>query len=146
MKGISPLIASVLLIAITMTLAAILASFVSSYTRQQLNALPSCVGGTIGFSTANYPHWDGDTAKTITAVIEVDNVDLDTFSFEILLTNSTVITSKDTLAASIKAGITGTIKSGIITGITLSLIDKVRVTAGNCPSVRTSWTGLKGTA
>lgn len=148
MKGISPLIASVLLIAITMTLAAILASFVSTYTRQQLNALPSCVGGTIGFSTANYPHWDGDTAKTITAVIEVDNVDLSDFSFEILLTNSSVITKADTLLGAgvfIKSGVTGTIKTAS-TGLTLSQIDKVRVTAGNCPSVRTSWTSLKGTA
>jgi flagellin-like protein len=148
MKGISPLIASVLLIAITMTLAAILASFVSTYTRQQLNALPSCVGGTIGFSTANYPHWDGNTPKTITAVIEVDSVDLDTFSFEILLTNSSVFTYKDSLNTAIKAGSTGTIKTGVgaITGINLADIDKVRVAAGNCPSVRTSWTGLKGTA
>jgi len=144
MKGISPLIASVLLIAITMTLAAILASFVSSYTRQQLTALPSCVGGMIGFSTANYPKWT-DADKTITAVIEADNVDLSDFSFDILLTNSSVISKADTLlgaTVAIKSGSSGTIKTAN-TGLIKTEIDKVRVIAGNCPSVRTSWTSLK---
>jgi flagellin-like protein len=146
MKGISPLIASVLLIAITMTLAAILASFVSSYTRQQLTAMPACVGGTMGFSTSAYPKWDDDTAKTITAVMEVDNVELNDFSFEVLLKNDTVLSSDDANKVTIAAGSTGTIKSGVFTGIYLANISKVRVIAGNCPTVRTDWANLKGTA
>jgi len=139
MKGVSPLIASVLLIAITMTLAAILASFVSNYTREQLGSLPSCVGGNILFSSSEYPKYD---AGTIVAVIEAENVDLDTFTFEVLLNNDTVLTSSDTLGTSIAAGGAGTVRSGSL-GIAEVDVDTVRITAGNCAGVKTAWTALR---
>jgi len=139
MKGISPLIASVLLIAITMTLAAILASFVSNYTRQQLSSLPSCVGGNIIFSSADYPKW---SVGSITAVIEAENVDLETFTFEVLLVNDTILTSSDTMGTSIPAGGAGTVKSSNL-GVAQADISKVRITAGNCPGVKTEWTTIK---
>lgn len=139
MKGVSPLIASVLLIAITMTLAAILASFVSNYTRDQLTNLPSCVGGNIIFSSADYPKWD---TGTIVAVIEAENVDLDTFTFEILLNDDTVINSADALTASISAGGAGTVRTGALS-ISESDVNKVRIIAGNCQGVKTQWTALR---
>jgi len=141
MKGVSPLIASVLLIAITMTLAAILASFVSNYTREQLSSLPSCVGGNIIFSSADYPKWDEDV-DAVVAVIEAENVDLEDFSFEILLNNDSVITSNDVIASPIPAGGAGTVKSGVLS-VTSSEINTVRITAGNCPGVKTDWTALR---
>ena len=139
MKGVSPLIASVLLIAITMTLAAILASFVSNYTREQLGSLPSCVGGNILFSSSEYPKYD---SGTIVAVIEAENVDLDTFTFEVLLNNDTLLTSSDTLGTSIAAGGAGTVRSGSL-GVVEIDVDTVRITAGNCAGVKTSWTALR---
>lgn len=139
MKGISPLIASVLLIAITMTLAAILATFVSNYTRQQLSALPSCVGGTLTYATAEYPKLTGD--DTVTAVLEAGNVDLGPgFTIEVLHSDGNVDTAINA-AGTIVSGAAGRVSNSSFSGLTTS--DKVRFTAKNCPSVRTEWTNLK---
>jgi flagellin-like protein len=141
MKGISPLIASVLLIAITMTLAAILATFVSNYTRQQLSALPSCVGGTLTYATAEYPKIE-DGGDTVTAVLEAGNVDLGPgFTIEVLHSTGNVDTAINA-AVTIASGTAGKVSnSTTFSGLTTS--DKVRFTAKNCPSVRTEWTNLK---
>jgi len=136
MKGISPLIASVLLIAITMTLAAILASFVSTYTQTQLTGLSSCVGGTIRFATADYPKND---AGTVSAVIEVSGVDLDGFYFEVINSTGSVVKSTK-IDVQIDAGETGSISS-TLTGVADD--DDARVVADNCPDVRTAWVPLK---
>jgi flagellin-like protein len=137
MKGISPLIASVLLIAITMTLAAILATFVSNYTRQQLSALPSCVGGTLLFVTNDYPSLSG---SDVVAIVEAGSVDLTGFTIEAI--NSTGYVNSKDATGSIKAGSSGTVQatftgSGLVTG------DKARIIAKNCPTVKTDWVALK---
>ena len=139
MKGISPLIASVLLIAITMTLAAILATFVSNYTRQQLSALPSCVGGTLTFATAEYPKIE-DGGDTVTAVLEAGNVDLKGFTIEVLHSTGNVDSAVNA-GDSINSGAAGRVSNNSFSGLATS--DKVRFTAKNCPSVRTEWTNLK---
>ena len=138
MKGISPLIASVLLIAITMTLAAILATFVSNYTRQQLTALPSCVGGTLVFATADYPKLSG-SGTTVTAVLEAENVDLTGFTIEALVGND--VQSRDGGSNTIRAGSSGAVSNDTFSG--LSVGNKVRVIAKNCPTVKTDWVSLK---
>ena len=139
MKGISPLIASVLLIAITMTLAAILATFVSNYTRQQLSALPSCVGGTLVFATNAYPKF---ATPNVIAIVEAENVDLTGFTIEAI--NSTGYVSSKTVTGSptIKAGSAGTVQASF-TGEGLVVGDKARVIAVNCPTVKTDWVSLK---
>ena len=139
MKGVSPLIASVLLIAITMTLAAILASFVSSYTQQQLSNLPSCVGGTVVFATADYPRMD---SNNIVAIVDVSNVDLSGFKIEAINSTGDVTSVTATGATSISAGSSGTIRADF-TGYGIAIGDKARVVAGNCPDVRTTWISLK---
>ena len=139
MKGVSPLIASVLLIAITMTLAAILASFVSSYTQQQLSSLPSCVGGTITFATADYPDL---IAGEIVAVIDVGSVELSSFRIESINSTGDVNTVTATGATSISAGSSGTIRADF-SGKGAAIGDDTRVVAGNCPDVKTGWVPLK---
>lgn len=139
MKGISPLIASVLLIAITMTLAAILATFVSNYTRQQLSSLPTCVGGTLVYATPDYPKLSG--GNTVTAVVEAGNVDLDGFTVEVLKSDGNV-KSVDVTGTSIKAGSAGTV-TATFTGETLTTSDRARIIAKNCPNVKTDWAYLK---
>jgi flagellin-like protein len=139
MKGVSPLIASVLLIAITMTLAAILASFVSSYTQQQLQSLPACVGGTITFATADYPDLQGGE---IVAVIDVGSVDLSDFRIESINSTEHVNTVTATGSTSISAGSSGTIRADF-TGLGAATGDRTRVVAGNCPDVKTGWIPLK---
>lgn len=139
MKGVSPLIASVLLIAITMTLAAILASFVSSYTQQQLSNLPSCVGGTVTFATAQYPAMDGNS---IVAIVDVSNVDLEGFIIEAINSTQDVNSVTATGPATIAAGSSGTIRADF-TGTGVKVGDRARVVAVNCPDVRTTWVTLK---
>lgn len=138
MKGISPLIASVLLIAITMTLAAILATFVSNYTRQQLSSLPSCVGGTLLFATADYPKLNGND---VVSVVEAGNVELKDFTVEAIDSSGTV-TRKSVTGVTIPAGSSGTVTADF-SGAGIATDDKVRVIAVNCPSVKTDWTSLK---
>lgn len=138
MKGISPLIASVLLIAITMTLAAILATFVSNYTRQQLSALPSCVGGTLLFVTNDYPSLVG---SDVVAIVEAGSVDLTGFTIEAI--NSTgYVNSGDATGGPIKAGSSGTVRAPFSLA-NLVIGDKARIIAKNCPSVKTDWATLK---
>lgn len=141
MKGVSPLIASVLLIAITMTLAAILASFVSSYTQQQLSSLPACVGGTITFATAAYPDYNNSTGE-IVAIIDVGSVDLSDFRIESINSTGDVNAVTATGATSIQAGSSGTIRASF-SGLGTNVGDDARVVAGNCPDVRTGWVALK---
>lgn len=138
MKGISPLIASVLLIAITMALAAILATFVSNYTRQQLSSLPSCVGGTLLFSTADYPKLNGNS---VVSVVEAGNVELKDFTIEATDSND-FVTRQNVTGVTIPAGGSGTV-SADFTGSGLVVGNKVRIIAVNCPSVKTDWTSLK---
>jgi flagellin-like protein len=138
MKGISPLIASVLLIAITMTLAAILATFVSNYTRQQLSSLPSCVGGTLLFATADYPKLDNSVFK---AVIEAENVGLEGFRVEVIDSTGVVVNRTDS-NLKIPSGSSGTV-SVDFTGSNVVVGNKARIIAANCPSVKTDWTNLK---
>lgn len=137
MKGISPLIASVLLIAITMTLAAILATFVSNYTRQQLSALPSCVGGTLVYATADYPKY---TDPNVIAIVEAENVDLVDFTIEVINAAGTVKNKEAT--ATIAAGSSGTV-SADFSGEGVVIGNKARIIAKNCPSVKTDWVALK---
>jgi flagellin-like protein len=141
MKGVSPLIASVLLIAITMTLAAILASFVSSYTQQQLSSLPACVGGTITFATADYPDYDSATGD-IVAIIDVGSVDLSDFRIESINSTEHVNIVDATPSDLISAGSSGTIRADF-SNLGVAVGDKTRVVAGNCPDVKTGWVNLK---
>ena len=137
MKGISPLIASVLLIAITMSLAAILATFVSNYTKQQLSSLPACVGGTLTFATADYPTLSGEH---VVAVVEADNIELKDFTVEVI--DSTGNVQRASASGDIPAGSSGTVNADF-TGKGLVLGNKARIIAVNCPSVKTDWANLK---
>ena len=120
-----------------MTLAAILATFVSNYTRQQLTALPSCVGGTLVFATADYPQLTGD--DTVTAVLEAENVDLTGFTIEALVGND--VQSRDGGSNTIRAGSSGSVSNNTFSGLAVG--NKVRIIAKNCPTVKTDWASLK---
>jgi flagellin-like protein len=137
MKGISPLIASVLLIAITMSLAAILATFVSNYTKQQLSSLPACVGGTLVFATSDYPKL---SSEHVIAVVEADNVELKDFTVEVIDSTGNVVRASAT--GDIPAGSSGTVNADF-SGVGIATGNKARVIAVNCPSVKTDWANLK---
>lgn len=134
------MIASVLLIAITMTLAAILASFVSTYTQSQLTAMPSCVGGTIRFATADYPR--NTSTSVIAAVIEVGGVQLKDFYIEVINNTGSVLRSGK-ITKTINAGQTERIE-GTFSDTNFAPGDNTRVMSDNCPDVKTGWVALKG--
>ena len=137
-KGISPLVASVLLIAITIAIAAILANWVSTYTEE---ALPqtSCVGGSISFVSADYPKWT--TGNTVLAVVEARYVALHSFKFAVLMNNDSVLTYEDDNELSLDAGTIGTIEATPV-GIVKDDIKAVQILT-SCPDVKTDLTALK---
>ena len=137
MKGISPIIASVLLIAITMSIAVVLAAYVTSYTRTTLTSIPTaCVGGAVFFASADYPRLDTTTCK-LTAVVESQFVTLSSFKFDILRTDGSTETKADTKGLTLQPGDAGTIEATATS--TCTDVDKVRVTT-SCFNVRTDWT------
>ena len=140
MKGISPLVASVLLIAITMAVAAILANWVSSFTRQTVGGLSTCVGGGVNYVSADYPKWD-DINKRVLAAIEAQFVSLGRFSFEVVFQNDTLTTFNDIQGLRLDPGASGTVISQNVGGSS-SNIKQVRV-ATNCSNVKTDWSSLK---
>ncbi|MCD6476919.1 MAG: type IV pilin [Candidatus Aenigmarchaeota archaeon] len=110
-KGISPLIASVLLIAITIAVAAVLATWVTTYTEKSLPTT-TCVGGSMAFVSAEYPKWsDG----SIVACIEAQYVSLGDFQIEVLLNDDTVQRFNDITDTSIAPGATGCIRTEQLT-------------------------------
>ena len=88
-KGISPLVATVLLIAVTMTLAGIIAFWGSSFVRtslpteNQTQTLQACTGGSIKLVSSNY----NSSANTLSLTIYNDGVQ------KLTLTNITFIYS-----------------------------------------------------
>jgi len=138
MKGISPLVASALLIAITIGIAVVLANYVSTYTTRTLELLPTCIGGNLIYVTADYPKWD---TNRIIAAVEAQNVPMGDFSFDILLNNDTVLTSDDAQGLSLAAGATGTVISETL-GVAKTDIKQVRIST-NCSNVKTGWATLR---
>lgn len=138
MKGISPLVASALLIAITIGIAVILANYVSTYTARTLELLPTCIGGNLIYVTADYPKWD---TNRIIAAVEAQNVPMGDFSFDILLNNDTVLTSSDIQGLSLAPGATGTVISQTLS-VAKTDIKQVRIST-NCSNVKTEWATLR---
>ncbi len=138
-KGISPLVASVLLIAITMAIAAVLASWVSTYTEEALPTT-SCIGGDIGIISAEYPKWTSD--NTILAVVEARYVTLNDFSFVVLMDDDTVETVDDVNNLELAPGTIGTIETA---NLGVGYNDSVRSVQilTNCPDVKSGWYSLK---
>lgn len=138
MKGISPIIASVLLIAITMSIAVVLAAYVTSYTREAVGSIPSaCIGGALFFRSGS-PTIDTGTCE-ITASIEGQFVTLN--SFKIDVERSGVIQSglTTTGTSSLAPGDAGTVYATANPCTGADAITNIRVTT-NCFNVRTDWT------
>ena len=140
MKGISPLVASVLLIAITMAVAAVLANWITSYTRSTINTFSTCVGGSLNYVSADYPKWD-DVNKRIIAAVEAQFVSLGNFKFEVVFQNDNLLSYNDIQGLKLDPGAGGTVISQNIGG-SKSDIKQVRITT-NCSNVKTDLSTLK---
>ncbi len=131
--------ASVLLIAITMAVAAVLANWVSTYTTETITRQP-CIGGSVSFVTADYPKWD-DTNTRIIAAIEAQYVSLGDITFDIIFLNDSVVSFADTVGISLSPGSTGTAISQTVGGSKTD-IKQVRISS-NCSNVKTGWSSLR---
>lgn len=140
MKGISPIIASVLLIAITMSIAVILAAYVTNYTRTATESIPStCIGGAL--FVQGTPTCTGGTSGTLTVTVEANYVTLNGFKADTrkALPDGTILHS-----AIAQVGDPASLAPGEIGTLTFSTdctnVQESRVTTGNCFNVRTDWT------
>jgi flagellin-like protein len=105
MKGISPLIASVLLIAFTVAVAGLISSWLMSFTKttsetvtQQSNIQLSCSYGGIGLSNLKYA---GSTCFCMNGTIEnTQTVSLGNITIQIIYINKTTDTAKLCLSSS----------------------------------------------
>lgn len=139
MKGISPIIASVLLIAITMSIAVILAAYVTNYTQQATSSIPSaCIGGALFFRTG-YPTVSlVGTDCDITAGVESQFSDLEGLQIEVDKDGiiSYPITGGDVDLLTGRAGyVTASVPCTTVADIT-----SIRVSTSNCFNVKTPWT------
>jgi flagellin-like protein len=130
-KGISPLVAAVLLIAITMAIAAILANYVTGIVARQQQALIGMCpfGSTMNYVSEDYPKWE---AGRIIAVIE-SNVALGDFRFSVMLKNDTVLTYPDIRDLELAPGI-GDIRTEPLP-FAAADVDSVTILT-NCTNVR----------
>jgi flagellin-like protein len=143
MKAISPLIATVLLISFTFTIAAILAGWGQNISKQSLSAseitqrrLEQCGGGTVQYlyTGIQNPMMDGNQIK---AQIQVDGVPLGNFTFVAILKNGNTAFLSDTTGTSLAPGThnIGTIISEP-TALAKADISSVMITT-NCTDTRT---------
>jgi flagellin-like protein len=138
MKGISPLVASVLLIAITMSIAGILAYWVSTYTTSTLPSLnktkteEECRFSNFEIYTCNF----NTTTGTITFTLH--NIGL----YEIVNLASYVVFTNDTITPSIS--LNGTLATGefksysllnTTTNVTSTTFSKLIVASSACPGL-----------
>jgi len=132
MKGISPIIASVLLIAITMSIAVILAAYVTNYTQQTTSAIPTaCIGGAI------FVEGKSCTGTTLSLDLRAEYVALSDFKVD-TRTGSGIM---DTGVIMQPAGISllaGQIETYTATVTDCSTMTQFRVTT-SCFNVHTDW-------
>ncbi len=136
-KAISPLIATVLLIGFTFTMAAILAGWgqnivstnVGEFTEES-QKLSACRGGNLNF-IPGYPKFENNRIK---AVVEAKGVPLGDFVFEIVTTEG-VVSVPDSLNTTIAPGRLGTVISEEI-NVDRSNITQLRIVT-NCTDVKT---------
>lgn len=139
MKGISPIIASVLLIAITMSIAVVLAAYVTSYTREATTSIPSaCIGGAL--FVQGMPDCSG---STLTITLEANYVTLTDFKADTrnATTGNIIDTAQSRTSgpSSLSPGEIGTLTFNLASGC--GSVEEVRVTT-NCFNVRTDWTAV----
>jgi flagellin-like protein len=135
MKGISPLIASVLLIAFTIGVAALYSGWITSFTKTTTEEVQehsekrvTCTYGGIAIDDVRYNKTTGNISGTIenTEMIDLGNIDL-----EIFYTNAT--REKLDLNMALESGERNTFNSNVLS-MNNSGYDKIRVIT-NCSDV-----------
>jgi flagellin-like protein len=136
MKGISPIIASVLLIAITMSIAVVLAAYVTSYTREATQSIPTtCIGGAAFFAAT--PQLSG---CALTASVESQFVELGDFKVDCRNETTDIVLATGIATSglvSLAPGDVGTLTATLPSACCYNDVE-VRVST-NCFNVRTPW-------
>jgi len=136
MKGISPFIASVLLIGLTVAIAALYGGWITTFTKktteevqEQSEKRVTCTYGGIAIDDVKYNKTAGDLSGTVenTDIIGLGNID-----FEIFYTNAT--RQKLDLNISLEPGERNTFNAHVIDINTTGNLNKIRVIT-NCSNV-----------
>jgi len=136
MKGISPFIASVLLIALTVAVAALYGGWITSFTKkttqevqEQSEKRVTCTYGGIAIEDVKYNKTTGNLSGTVenTDIIDLGNID-----FEIFYTNAT--RQKLDLNMSLGPGERNTFNAHVIDINITGNLNKIRVIT-NCSNV-----------
>jgi len=139
-KGISPLIASVLLIAFTMTIAGLMAAWATSYVSGQTEKLTEQSETTKSCSGANF-RIESDTMKTNTSVTVVlynsGGVDFTNMNVNMFYTNSTdvIIQKISNVSGALKRGDLKSFKVDNNQTAAGAPLTKMTIIADNCPDV-----------
>jgi len=136
MKGISPIIASVLLIAITMSIAVILAAYVTAYTREQTTSIPAaCIGGALfveGTPTCS--------VTTLSVTLLAEYTELSDFKVDTRDSGGDVIQTGLTMSPT-SSLLPGQIGTYTATVTDCTAVSDIRITT-NCFNVYTGWTAV----
>ena len=139
MKGISPIIASVLLIAITMSIAVILAAYVTNYTRTATQSIPSaCISGAL-FTSGTPSCPTGGT--TLSVPLEASYVTLSGFKVD---TRDSLNSLQDIGVSMLPSTPLPPSATGIYTATVADCakVAQIRVTTTNCFNVVLDWTAV----
>jgi hypothetical protein len=136
MKAVSVLIASVLLLAITLTIVFIISNWSSSFTARQAGIIQGgsdtqiqCSSAGLAIDNVSYNCASG---RLSLEAYNSGSKDLSDFRIHMLLTNSSSYALNPEPNATVSSGITQTFYSSSI-NVSFSLIDRIVLKSGNCP-------------
>jgi flagellin-like protein len=125
-KGISPLVAVIMLIALTLIISGILATWVTQLAQSQRNALEYCLSSSVLIQGAKY------NAGTQTLSLYVDNRGKVDLNFTIILKYSDGTITKDSTLVPVEAGKLGTITQ---TGV-VNTLSEATIQSDECPGAQ----------
>lgn len=134
-KGLSPIVASVLLIAFALTVAAVLGGWFTSLTRTQTETVSgisttqlNCTKGALTIVATNFSNNDSNVVFSNTGTVDLSG------GFDLYVEDSSGNFDTNNITTDLLKGHTTNISTtgGYLTGSSLS---KVRVTSKSCPSV-----------
>ena len=132
-KGMSPILASLGLILVTVIISAFLYMYVTSaYNEQTLKATECPTGTALNFVSNDYPRF---SSGRIEATVEVTGNPLTGFMFDLKLVNGTTLSYANTESKTLTAGTIGTLKTDVLP-LNVPDIETVTITTA-CSNVAT---------
>jgi len=148
-KGISPLIAAVILIAFVIAVAGIASTFFTGFTKEQQAGVESKAGSIVDCSVATL-ELDSDTISIDAAngnftLVLSNNGQEDLAGLKVVFFNSSYASTCVTTPTSVNVGETVTIQESVSCSIPAGIITKIQATTTTCAGVKSELTNSTGT-